>query len=129
MNENLKEAYESVCKENVRLREALEKFVTKVSELAQQLVNENDTVYTNYSNMVCPHCGSSNLVFITATSVPFEINPDGTMGRPVLDDEGMECINECASDVPSDIEAYCRHCHMSFSVLEHEDGFELGDAI
>ena len=26
----------------------------------------------NHSNMACPHCGSSDLVFIASTSVPFE---------------------------------------------------------
>lgn len=83
----------------------------------------------NYSDMTCPHCGSSDLVFIASTSVPFEINPDGSMGRPILDDEGVECINECVSEAPPDVEAHCHHCHISFRVHEHGDGFELGDAI
>lgn len=83
----------------------------------------------NYSNMTCPHCGSSDLVFIAPTFADFDINPDGTMGQPILDDDGVDTINDCASEIPSDIEAHCRHCHMSFSVLEHEDGFEIGDAI
>lgn len=66
MNENLKEKYESVCKENIRLRaeleaekiafkkvvvevHELEKMVEKIQrekdKLAQQLIDGNDTVY------------------------------------------------------------------------------------
>lgn len=61
-------------------------------------------------------------VVAKADAVCFEINSDGTMGRPVLDDEGMEYINECVSEHPSDIEVGCRHCHYRFSVHEHENG-------
>ena len=57
------------------------------------------------------------------------INPDGTIGQPVLDNEGVSYINECVSEAPSDVEAHCHHCHISFRVHEHGDGFELGDAI
>ncbi|MGN8833723.1 hypothetical protein ACTNDZ_14505 [Selenomonas montiformis] len=71
-------------------------------------------------------------MFIAETAVYFEINSDGTMGRPILDDEGVECINECMSEYPPDIEVGCRRCHYSFSVREHEngdDGFEIDDVI
>lgn len=73
------------------------------------------------NEMICPKCGSHDIVFITATSAFFEVNPDGTLGRPILDDDGIECIDECASEDASNVEAHCRHCHSSFSVYEKDE--------
>lgn len=86
----------------------------------------------NYSNMVCPKCKSSDLVFLAKTAALFKINPDGTMGRSLLNDEGIECIDECVSETPSDVKVYCLHCYRSFNVCEREngdDGFEIDDSI
>lgn len=71
--------------------------------------------------MVCPNCGSEDLEFVAATSAVFEVNPDGTIGNPILDAEGIDFINACISPYIGDIECHCRNCHSSFAVSEKEE--------
>ena len=84
----------------------------------------------------CPKCGSHDLYFTTATSAQFEALPDGRMGEIILDQDGIDCICECASLEKSDIEISCRNCNSHFNV-EYDDGdnndgesrYKIGDEI
>ena len=73
------------------------------------------------NNMVCPNCGSHDIVFVTTTDALFEVNPDGSIGKPVLDADGIECISEGASQDVGNVEVRCRNCHSSFSVYEKDE--------
>ena len=84
----------------------------------------------------CPKCGSHDLYFTTATSAQFEALPDGRMGEIILDQDGIDCICECASLEKSNIEISCRNCNSHFNV-EYDDGdnndgesrYKIGDEI
>ena len=53
------------------------------------------------NDMVCPNCGSHDIVFVTTTDALFEVNPDGSIGKPVLDADGIECISDI-SEIDAD---------------------------
>ena len=83
----------------------------------------------------CPKCGSHDLYFTTTTSAQFEALLDGRMGEIILDQDGIDCICECASLEESNIEISCRNCNSHFNV-EYDDGdndgesrYKIGDEI
>ena len=88
-------------------------------------------------SIVCPKCGSNDLCFITTTSAQFEALPNGEMGEIILDQDGIDCICECASLEKSNIEISCRNCHSHFNVEYDDDGdnndgefrYKIGDEI
>ena len=82
--------------------------------------------------IVCPKCGSHDLYFVTTTSAQFEILPNGEMGSPILDQDGIDYIGQCASLEKENIEISCRNCHSNFNVEYSDDGkwrYEIGDEI
>lgn len=72
--------------------------------------------------MVCPNCGSEDLEFLIVTMAEFTVNPDGTIGRPILDTDAIDTLSELMSTDPGNIEYHCRNCHSSFAVSEKEEG-------
>lgn len=85
----------------------------------------------------CPKCGSHNLYFVTTTSAHFEVLPNGEMGSPILNQDGIDCICECASLEKSNIEISCRNCNSHFNVEYNDDSddndcelrYKIGDEI
>lgn len=85
----------------------------------------------------CPKCGSHDLYFVTTTSAHFEVLPNGEMGSPILNQDGIDCICECASLEKSNIEISCRNCNSHFNVEYNDDGdnndgesrYKIGDEI
>ena len=71
-------------------------------------------------NMICPNCGSG-LHIIARTDAHFELNEDGSIGRPILDAEGIDCINESIGYDKGDIELKCETCKSSFEAILDED--------
>ena len=85
----------------------------------------------------CPKCGSHDLYFTTTTSAQFEALPDGRMGEIILDQDGIDCICECASLEEGNIEISCRNCNSHFNVEygdddddnDSESRYKIGDEI
>jgi DNA-directed RNA polymerase subunit RPC12/RpoP len=83
----------------------------------------------NKSKMVCPHCGSHNLVAYSTACPMYEINEDGSLGLVIIDDDGIECIDETTSEEAYDMEYHCLDCHSSFSVKETDDGYTIDEEV
>ena len=89
------------------------------------------------SSLFCPKCGSNDLYFVTTTSAHFEVLPNGEMGSPILNQDGIDCICECASLENSNIEISCRNCNSHFNVEYSDDDddndgeprYKIGDEI
>ncbi len=82
----------------------------------------------------CPKCGSDNMVLIAQTDAHFEVDENGRMGDAILDEEGVDCINETverASAKDGDIEFKCRNCRSSFAAktTDHEYTYEVGEEL
>lgn len=82
----------------------------------------------------CPNCGYKSMILVARTDAHFAVDEDGTMGNVILDDEGIDCINETvelASAEDGDIEFKCRHCHSSFAAktTDHEYTYEIGEEL
>lgn len=81
-------------------------------------------------NHVCPKCGSQDIVYLAATSAQFEIKENGEIGDVLIDQEGCDCINQCVSIEPGDVEVYCRNCKSSFQTEAEGDlGFSIGEEV
>ena len=83
----------------------------------------------------CPKCGSNDLYFVTTTSAHFEALPNGEMGNPILNQDGIDCIGQCASLEKENVEISCRNCNSHFNV-EYSDNndseewrYKIGDEI
>lgn len=66
----------------------------------------------------CPHCGEK-IFFIAATDAHFTVNSDGTLGRILLDQDGIDCLYESILD--ENVEFYCPKCHNSFEAIGKQD--------
>lgn len=86
----------------------------------------------NSSRLACPKCGSHNLYFVADTLTQFEVNPDGSIGEVNLDDDGVDCICECAATEPEHTSVHCRDCGSAFHVEYSDDSkekYKIGDEI
>lgn len=92
----------------------------------------SDLRAVNSSRLVCPKCGSRDLYFVTTTSAQFEALPNGEMGSVILDQDGIDCISQCASLEKENVEISCRNCDSNFNV-EYSDNskwrYKIGDEI
>ena len=82
----------------------------------------------------CPKCGSTNMVLIAQTDAHFEVDENGRMGDAILDQEGIDCINETvalADAADGDIEFKCRQCRSSFAAktADREYTYEVGEEL
>ena len=82
----------------------------------------------------CPNCGYNSMILVARTNAHFAVDEDGTMGNVILDDEGIDCINEgveFANTEDGDIEFRCRHCCSSFAAkpTDHEYTYEVGEEL
>ena len=82
--------------------------------------------------IVCQKCGSHDLYFVADTLAQFEANPDGSIGEVNLDDDGIDCICECAVTEPEHMDIRCRDCDSVFHVEYSDDSklrYKIGDKI
>lgn len=61
----------------------------------------------------CPHCGTK-MVMTTIAFPYFEILENGEMGAVILNQDGVDEINETASQNDGDVEFHCPHCGRSY---------------
>ena len=66
----------------------------------------------------CPHCGKK-MFFLVATDAHFTVNSDGTLGRILLDQDSIDCLNESVLD--ENVEFHCPKCHSSFEAIGKQD--------
>ena len=85
--------------------------------------------FYNHSNLICPKCGSHNLVAISVASPMYEINEDGTPRRVIVDKYGIECINDSTSIDEVDVEYECLDCLSNFTTKDTDKGFAIGEEI
>jgi DNA-directed RNA polymerase subunit RPC12/RpoP len=83
----------------------------------------------NKSKMVCPHCGSHNLAAFSTACPMYEINEDGSLGLVIVDENGIESINETTSEEAANMGYYCFDCHRSFPAEETDDGYTIDEEI
>lgn len=77
-----------------------------------------DCPWEGYSMTIkCPECGSTNMILIAKTDAYFEVDENGLMGNVILDEEGINCINETVkliTPIDDNVEFHCRDCCKSF---------------
>ena len=66
----------------------------------------------------CPHCGKK-MFFLAATDAHFTVNSDGTLGRILLDQDGIDCLDESVLD--ENVEFHYPKCHNSFEAIGKQD--------
>lgn len=84
--------------------------------------------------MICPNCGGDHIYFVALTDAHFEPVPDDhggfRIGQVILDNNGVDCINESVRDDSSSVEVHCPYCHSSFSVEMGIDGnYYIGEEL
>ena len=62
----------------------------------------------------CPCCGE-RLFFVAATDAHFTVNPDGSLGRILLDQDGIDCLYESVLD--ENVEFHCPKCNRCFEAI------------
>lgn len=82
--------------------------------------------------VVCPKCKSNNIYFYVDTTAKFDVNPDGSVGDVILNEDGINCIKECVFTEPEHMHIRCRDCNSVFHVEYSDDGkwkYKIGSEI
>lgn len=79
---------------------------------------QKNLIKTNAEFVPCPHC-SERMFLVAPADVHFTVNPDGTLGQILLDQDSIDCLYGSVLD--ENVEFHCPKCHRSFEAIGKQD--------